>query len=95
MVEIASQSVKAPAHEHVEPTSAGIRQDLVERGPAIFRARYAGIDVLGRSPAGPRRSDEARAVGSRSSGSSLSAAERSRWTRATLSACLVIVFSSF
>jgi len=52
MFQVASEPVQPPADQHVEPAALGIPDQLVERGPLVFGAGDALIDVLdGRPPA--------------------------------------------
>jgi len=48
--EIAPESIKTPADQHVEPAAPGVSDEIIERRPPILRSRHALIDVLDRRP---------------------------------------------
>ena len=50
MAEIPPESVEPPAHQHIELPSLRISEQLVERGPTIFRAAHAAINMLDTRP---------------------------------------------
>ena len=51
VLQVASESIKPPANQHVKPSTLGIGQELVESGATILRPADAAIDVLDCRPA--------------------------------------------
>ena len=50
VLQIPTQAVEPPAHQHVELPAFGIGEELVERRPAVLRAADAAVHILDRCP---------------------------------------------
>jgi hypothetical protein len=52
MAQVSTQAIKSPTDQHIESPSAGLRDQPIQGGPAIFRAGHPMIDKLphGESP---------------------------------------------
>ena len=51
VLEIPSEPIKTPAHQHIELSPFRVSNHVIERGPAILRAADTAIGVLNGRPA--------------------------------------------